>query len=163
MYANVNNAQKAAGSIAQFMQDPTGYSDYATLMGGLKALQGDESVVREAEIRLGMQAGSFKDTVTNQIEKLRSGKSLQPGQRQNILRSVQILREVATNQYKEGIQPLLEQADAAGIDHKLLLPGNIKEKSNMITVREKATGRKKELSPEKAKQVLADPRFEQVN
>ena len=168
MFANVNNAQKAAGAIEQFMKDPTGYSDYATLMGGLKALQGDESVVREAEIRLGMQAGSFKEKVTNEIEKLRTGKSLQSGQRQNILKSVQILHDIALTQYRDGIRPILDQAEMEGIDPKLLIPGNVQKDSprqssdNMVTVREKSSGRVKKLSPEKAKQVLADPNYEQV-
>jgi hypothetical protein len=168
MFANVNNAQKAAGAIEQFMKDPTGYSDYATLMGGLKALQGDESVVREAEIRLGMQAGSFKEKVTNEIEKLRSGKSLQPGQRQNILKSVQILHDIALTQYRDGIKPILQQAEMEGIDPNVLIPGNVmkdttrQEAGNMITVREKSTGRMKKLSADKAKQVLANPNYEQV-
>lgn len=125
LYKNASVAQRSQASIAGFMKDPTGYSDYATLMGGLKTLQGDESVVREAEIRLGMQAGSFKEKVLNEIDRLRTGKSLQPKQRENILKSVKILHDVALEQYKQAVQPVLEQAEAEGIDTKLLMPGNI--------------------------------------
>lgn len=125
LYKNASVAQRSNEAIEGFMKDPTGYSDYATLMGGLKTLQGDESVVREAEIRLGMQAGSFKEKVLNEVDRLRTGKSLQPQQRANILKSVKILQDVALGQYKQAVEPILQQADAEGVDHKLILPGNI--------------------------------------
>lgn len=125
MYNNVTHAQKAQMAIDEFMKNPTGYSDYGTLMTSLKTLQGDESVVREAEIRLGMEAGSFKEKITNQIDRLRKGTSLQPRQRQNILNAVSILNNIATNQYTQAIQPVLEQAEVEGIDPKYILPGNI--------------------------------------
>lgn len=131
LYGNVNNSQKAAGAINEFMKNPTGYSDYATLMSGLKSLQGDESVVREAEIRLGMDAGSFKEKVTNQIDRLRSGKSLQPKQRQAILDSVKVLHDVTLSQYNDAIKPVLDQATDEGIDVSRLIPGNIQKDHKM--------------------------------
>ncbi len=120
-YNNYLNSDRAAKSIEQFMKNPTGYSDYATLMGGLKALQGDESVVREAEIRLGMDAGSFQDKVLNRIEKLKSGKSLQPEQRKAVLEAVKILKDITKSQFLQTASPQLTQAERMGIPRDELI------------------------------------------
>jgi hypothetical protein len=120
-YNNFLNSDRSSKAIEQFMKDPTGYSDYATLLGGLKSLQGDESVVRETEIRLGMDAGSFKDKIMNRIEQLRTGKSLQPGQRDDILQAVNILRDVTKNQFLQVAEPTLAQAESEGVPREHLL------------------------------------------
>lgn len=167
MFANVNHAQRANGAIEAFMKDPTGYSDYGTLMTALKTLQGDQSVVREAEIRLGMQAGSFQDKILNQIESLRTGKSLRQGQRENILKSVKILGSIADKQYKEAIKPQLEQAKEEGIDSKFILPGNIRmdgqeSAGDTVVVKRKTDGVMKRVSAEDAKKILKDPAYEKA-
>lgn len=104
-------AKRIEQSIAQFAKDPSGYSDYATLMGGLKTLQGDESVVRETEIRLGMNAGSLSDKVKNYMSQIATGKSLQPRQRQDIIKTVEIMKNVAKNNFLSQIQPIVKSAE----------------------------------------------------
>ncbi len=167
LWANVNNAQKASESITKMMQDPSGYSDYSTLMSGLKALQGDESVVREAEIKLGISATDFKSKIQNQIDMLRKGTSLQPKQRQDILNTVKFLQETTTGLYKDAIQPQLLQAQEEGIDTRMLIPGNIlnssgQESSGMIGIRRKSDGLTKKVPASEAKKYLNDPKYEQV-
>jgi uncharacterized protein YoaH (UPF0181 family) len=114
-------------SLDEFAKNPTGYSDYATLMSGLKGLQGDESVVREAEIRLGMEAGSFKDQMMNRIDRLRTGKSLQPGQREAISNSIKILSTLNRQSYLDSIQPILTNAEQEGISKDLIIPPDVIE------------------------------------
>lgn len=125
LYGNLGNTKKATEVVEQFKKNPTGYSDYGTLMLSLKALQGDESVVREAEIKLGMEAGSFKDQILNVVDKARTGKSLQPVQRDNILKAATVLADIAKRHYTEAISPILEQAGSEGIDTKFLLPKDL--------------------------------------
>lgn len=120
-YNNYLNADRAVKSIQQFMTDPTGYSDYGSLMLGLKALQGDDSVVREAEIRMGMNAASLQDKVLNRIQQLRNGKALQKGQREDILKAVSSLSDITKGQFLQAASPQLKQADELGIPREQLI------------------------------------------
>lgn len=121
MSSNYHTAMRMTDSLAQFAKDPSGYSDYATLMGGLKSLQGDDSVVKEAEIRLGMNAASLGDKVKNWADHLITGRSLRPEQRAEMIKTVRILSETARRQYRDAIQPILRQAQEVGIDPKLII------------------------------------------
>jgi hypothetical protein len=112
-------------ALTDFSKDPSGYSDYATLMGSLKALQGDESVVKEAEIRLGMDATSYFNKLMNSVEKFRTGKSLQPSQREDIIKAVDKLSSLNRNSYLEAIQPILINAEQEGIDKSLIIPPDV--------------------------------------
>ncbi len=120
-YNNFLNAERAEAALSQFAKDPSGYSDYASLMGSLKALQGDESVVREAEIRLGMQATSLGNKVRNWSDSLISGRMLQPAQRAQMIKAVKILSEVAKSQFERTAAPVFKQAQQMGIDRSLLV------------------------------------------
>jgi len=84
LLSNYNTSKRAADAIHQYAKKPTGYSDYASLTNTLKALQGDQSVVKEAELRLGKDAASFFDKINNYIDQAASGKSLQPSQRKDM-------------------------------------------------------------------------------
>lgn len=131
MFSNYNTAKRMNAAIEEFSKDPTGYSDYATLMGGLKALQGDDSVVREAEVRLGMSATSLGNKIQNWASKLISGKSLQPEQRDQMIKAVKILSETARKQYSDAISPVMKQAESIGIDKKMLVgEGFLDEEKN---------------------------------
>lgn len=120
-YGNYLNANRAERAITEFEKNPTGYSDYASIMGSLKALQGDESVVREAEVRMGMQATSLPNKIKNWTSSMATGKMLQPAQRKQMIDAVKILSQVAKGQFKESIAPVMKQAELQGIDPELLL------------------------------------------
>lgn len=127
-YASYSTGERMGKSIAEFAKDPNGYSDYASLMGSLKSLQGDESVVREAEVRMGMGATSKIDSVKNDIQKAINGKMLQPGQRTNMINTLKILTDISKEQYLRSAEPILEQADREGISRDILLPGTLNGK-----------------------------------
>lgn len=124
-YSNLVQADRMLASISEFAKDPSGYKDYASLMGGLKALQGDESVVREAEIRLGMAAGSLADRIEANFSRYTSGKSLSENQRKELIKTVQILSNVARKNYMDAVAPILEQAEMEEIDKSLILPKSL--------------------------------------
>lgn len=128
MFNNYNTALRMGNALEQFAKDPGAYKDYATLMGGLKALQGDDSVVREAEVRLGMSATSLGNKIQNWTDRMISGKSLQPEQRAEMVQAVKILSETARKQYADAVQPILKQAQESGIDPNLIFSeGTFKE------------------------------------
>lgn len=165
-YATFSTSQRMSRALDEFQKDPSGYKDYATLMGGLKSLQGDESVVREAEIRMGMSATSLFDSLQNQLQKAANGKLLQPNQRKQMVDTIRILTDISKKQYMQSVQPILEQAEREGIDRELILPGSVlgQEKQavapelttsgEMVKVRRISDGLTKMMSAEKAN--LAD-------
>lgn len=120
-YANYLAASRADKMVSEFAKNPTGYSDYGSLMGSLKALQGDESVVREAEIRLGMQATSLANKIANWTSSITSGKMLQPKQRQDMIKAIKILSSVSKEKFHESAAPIMAQAQVMGIDPKYLI------------------------------------------
>lgn len=127
MFANFNTANRMQRALSEFAKNPNGYSDYASLMGGLKSLQGDDSVVREAEMRLGMSATSAINKVKNHIDRLATGKSLQPKQRQEMVNTIAVLADAAKNQYGNALAPLRAQAEAEGLDLNQILGTDFKE------------------------------------
>lgn len=124
-YATYSTGQRMQESLEQFAKDPSGYKDYATLMGGLKSLQGDESVVREAEVRLGMSATSAINSALNSLQRAMTGQSLQPEQREQMIETVKILTDASRRQYMQSVKPILEQATMEGIDPNLILSGSL--------------------------------------
>lgn len=131
LFSNFNTTKKIQKALLEFEKDPSGYTDYATLMGGLKALQGDESVVREAEIRLGMNAASLAQKVENWTNQLITGKSLGKEQRKEIIKAVRVLSDTARNQYKEAIQPIINQAESLDIDTSKLVGEGLLDNSSI--------------------------------
>lgn len=131
MFSNYNTATRMGSALEEFAKNPTAYSDYATLMGGLKALQGDESVVREAEVRLGMSATSLANKAKNWTDRLVTGKSLQPSQRDEMVKAVKVLSETARKQYADAVSPIMKQAEGIGINKDLLInEGFLSEKKS---------------------------------
>jgi hypothetical protein len=124
-YATFSTGQRMQSSLEQFAKNPSGYKDYATLMGGLKSLQGDESVVREAEVRLGMSATSAINKALNSLQRAMTGESLQPEQRQQMIDTIEILTKASKEQYIQSVKPILEQAQLEGIDPNLILSGSL--------------------------------------
>ena len=124
-YATYSTGQRMSSSLEDFAKNPSGYKDYATLMGGLKSLQGDESVVREAEVRLGMSATSAIDAAYNQLQKLATGRMLTDKQRQEMINTIKVLTDASKQQYMHSVKPILEQASMEGIEPDLILSGSL--------------------------------------
>lgn len=124
-YATYSTGQRMQSSLEQFAANPSGYKDYATLMGGLKSLQGDESVVREAEVRLGINATSAINKAMNYLQSATNGKQLQPEQRKEMIDTIKILTEASRSQYMQSVAPILEQAEMEGIDPNIILSGSL--------------------------------------
>jgi hypothetical protein len=127
-YSNYLQSERIGKALVEFRKNPSGYKDYATLMGGLKALQGDESVVREAEVRMGRQAASLIDTAINSVEKLKSGKMLTDRQRGQMIDTIETLGNIGRETFLTSAAPIMEQADREGIDRELILPKSLVSK-----------------------------------
>lgn len=123
--------------LMKFNENPTGYSDYGTLMGALKALQGDESVIREAELKMGMQAGSLSDKISNEWSKAASGQMLQPEQRKAIIDAAKIMGDISAHNFESHANPYLLQAQRLGLPTNEIFPefsGVGQSDSGVVTV-----------------------------
>lgn len=127
-YANFLQAQRMRNAFKEFQKNPSGYTDFGTLMGGLKVLQGDDSVVRGAEMTEGKKATSMINSAMNALDSAINGKTLQPVQRKDIENAVRILGKASKDAYMMSIQPIVEQAQTENIDLKMLLPNGLSEK-----------------------------------
>jgi hypothetical protein len=110
LYGMKNQSSSARNAIQQFSANPSGYTDYGTLMTSLKTLQGDQSVVREAELRLGKNATSLFNKASNSVQSALNGKSLQPSQRKEIVDAMNILVTSYDSAYKKAARPIVIQA-----------------------------------------------------
>jgi len=126
-YESVVNAKTALSDLDAFRKNPTGYSDYGTLMRALKVLQGDASVVRETEMKMGKAAGSLPQTLQNYIQQMADGRSLQPKQRQEILDTINQMDNSATSLYLRAAEPYLENARELGLNTNYILPGILRD------------------------------------
>lgn len=175
-YQNYQNGRRALAFIDDAIKNPNGFKDYGALMASLKALQGDDSVVREAEIRLGASVGSVVDKIGAYAKQLSSGQKLTENQRKMMMNSVKTLADISQRQYEDAIQPVREQAKDLGIDEKNLLmsngsltsgklPASVSPQATsggMIKIRRKTDGVTKSVDPASAKKFLSDPNYEQV-
>ncbi|MEY2701514.1 MAG: hypothetical protein RLY43_134, partial [Bacteroidota bacterium] len=112
---NYNLTEVVSNNMNDFLKDPTGYADYATMLQGLKALQGDQSVVRGEEIRLGMNRGTLLQKAENALDSLFKGEFLQPEQRTAIRATVKAMKENTKKQYIKNSIPLKNQMKRANI------------------------------------------------
>lgn len=111
----INVAARANKSIQEYNKNPTAYSDFATMLGGIKALQSDDSVVREAEQRGFAAATSLSNRIQNWSDSISSGKKLQPNQREDMANTLKILTEAANSVYRSGIEPVYNRAKAQNL------------------------------------------------
>ena len=117
--------ESAAKALEKFTKNPSAFKDYAMLMNTLKTLQGDNSVVREAEVRLGMQATSAINSALNSLQKVANGKALQPSQRKDMVDTIKELTEASKRTYIQRIRPVVNQAKTEKIPLNLILPQGI--------------------------------------
>lgn len=111
----INVAARANQSIQEYNKNPTAYSDFATMLGGVKALQSDDSVVREAEQRGFAAATSLPNRIKNWEQALSTGKKLQQSQREDMANTLRVLTESANNVYRSGIEPVYNRAKAQNL------------------------------------------------
>lgn len=103
-----------ADKIEQAARNPGAFGDLSVMFSYMKALD-PESVVREGEQVLFRQTGNLPQSVANSLNKLVSGKTLQPSQREEILRFARGFKQLSRDQFNHYARPHLEQAKRMGL------------------------------------------------
>jgi len=133
-YNSAVTADRGEKILSQFNENPSGYTDYASLMLALKTLQGDSSVVREAEMKQGINATSLDNQIKNAASRLASGKSLQPEQRNQMVHALKIMSGIAKENYKDALKPITISAKDDGIPlEKITQLGFLQEPTRQVT------------------------------
>lgn len=103
---------KAENSIELFDKyskgSPTGAKDLAGFFGFMKGVQQDDSVIREAEARLGLSLGSLSSRMQGQLAKFFRGEMFAPEQRQQMLEVLKIQADQLKREYTDGLKPVYE-------------------------------------------------------
>lgn len=121
VYSNVMNSKRAERLIQDAIDNPNGFKDFGVLMGTLRALQGDDSVIKDAERKAGEDVGSILDKISVRVKKLKNGESLTDDQRHMLLQAAKPLIDAANDQAKVAFEPLFTQADEMGIPREKLI------------------------------------------
>lgn len=124
LYANYENAVSSFDIVDRYIGDgadkldkstASGYKDFGILFSALKALQGDDSVIRESEVRLGRAAGSFREKAAGLFKQVINGESLAASQRESIREALDILKTARLKQYQKALIPLATKAKNRGL------------------------------------------------
>lgn len=84
---------------------PTGQTDLASFFAFMKVVQQDESVVREAEARLGMSLGSFAEKIRAITSKPFTGALFTPKQRSAMADTLKIVKSQMVQDYRDNVEP----------------------------------------------------------
>jgi len=103
---------KAENSIDLFDKyskgDPSGAKDLAGFFGFMKTIQQDDSVIREAEARLGLSLGSLSSRMKAKMARFFKGDMFSAEQRQEMLEVLKIQRDQLRQEYTIDLKPLYE-------------------------------------------------------
>lgn len=108
-YKAFSDTASKASTIEKMVDDPGAYGDLAILFDYMKALD-PNSVVRESEGERFAATGSFSDRAANALNRLITGKTLTPEQRQEVLKYTKMKQKTAYDIYRTHSKPTIEQA-----------------------------------------------------
>lgn len=111
----------AYNSMLEASKDPTGKGDLTMVYSYIKALD-PESVVREGEIDLVNANRSIPDRVKGYAQRLATGKSLLPHERQDMLEQARNLSFTDYSRSRSDIKAFRDNAQRLGLDPELYAP-----------------------------------------
>lgn len=111
----------AYNAMIEAMKDPTPKGDMAMVYSYIKALDPD-SVVREGEIDLVNANRSIPDRIKGYAQRLATGKSLLPSERQDLLEQARNLSFTDYNRSRNDIRAFRDNAARLGLDPELYAP-----------------------------------------
>lgn len=178
MYNAVMAANRAKMLIEDARRDPNGFKDFGILLNTLRALQGDDSVIRGPELKMGQEVGSILDRIEGPIRRLKSGETLTARQREMLSEASDSLIGAAKRQAGVMFGPTLTQADELGIPRRKLIGTNLlddtevkdvssstskKATSATVNVKNKLTGEVLPIPQEAAKKLIMNSNFQIVD
>lgn len=111
----------AYNAMMQASQDPTAKGDLTMVYSFIKALD-PESVVREGEIDLVNANRSIPDRVKGYAQRLATGKSLLPQERQDLIEQARNLSFTDYNRSRNEVKAFRDNAGRLGLDPQLYAP-----------------------------------------
>lgn len=112
---------QAYESMMQAAKDPSAKGDLTMVYSFIKALD-PESVVREGEIDLVNANRSVPDKVKGYAQKLATGQSLLPSERQDLIKQAQTLTQTDYKRSRNDVKAYRDNAQRLGLDADLYAP-----------------------------------------
>lgn len=119
IYSAARKSSTVLDSIESAIKNPSAYKDLFNVYNLAKQADQD-SAVREGEVKLFMGAGSVPERLRSQFAKFVNGELQTPKQRKQVLELIKEVHQKNLQQYKDYVKPIYEQADAMGVDRKML-------------------------------------------
>jgi hypothetical protein len=122
-FAGYNNATKAVSFFDKYLKDPnarSGSKDLVAFMASAKSIQGDDSVIREAEQKFVLNLGGLSDRLKGYAAKFFRGEVLPENVRKELQQALRLQQKNMHEQYMRGIKPIILQAQEEGIDLRLI-------------------------------------------
>ena len=104
-------AKRGVQIIQDMSNNPSGYKELSAFFANMKATQGDDSVIREAEMRLGLSIGSLAQKAKRAFISALTGQLMTPEQRKLLLDNAKMLETSNYLNYKTASEGLKEQVD----------------------------------------------------
>jgi hypothetical protein len=124
IYGTLQRARRTNELLSSLLTDPrgirSGSRDLVTFMNAAKTIQGDESVVREAEQKFLLELGSLPDRVKASLAKFFRGEIFAPNTRKELLDAIRQNEKAIKRNYEQVIEPDLAHARELGINPKYI-------------------------------------------
>ncbi len=107
----LRKANKAVNILSRALTDPsltTGAGDIGNLFAFMKTQQNDDSVVREAEAKMGLKMGGLSEEMYARFLNFFKGQLYTPKIRQDMLNALKAQRDQAKHSYDEAVAPYRE-------------------------------------------------------
>lgn len=114
-YERFTTSKAAAENIENAVKNPGAYGDLGLLFDSMKTLD-PTSVIMIGEQQLFQATGSLPQRIANSLNKMVKGETLQPAQRQEILRYSKSRLKTAHGIYKSHSDPTMKHAKRLGVD-----------------------------------------------
>jgi hypothetical protein len=123
-FATYNNATRTVSFLDKYLKEPSikrsGSKDLVAFMSAAKAIQQDDSVVREAEQKFVLNLGGLGERMRGSLAKFFRGEVLDEGVRKQLRDALRLQQKNAHEQYMRSIRPVMLQAQEEGVDPRLI-------------------------------------------
>jgi len=117
-FSYASNFERFRIKLKTMLNSKSPYDHYNILLEAAKMLQGDNSVVRDPEMRAFMSSTNFENTLRNWVNNWTHGTKFEPTQIRDLYGTIQKGSSVSARQYKKMIRPILNAADKIGVPHE---------------------------------------------
>jgi hypothetical protein len=153
MLKEANSLRKVKSLAEAYLKDPKAqpYVNVAVMLSGAKALQGDDSVVRQPEMRAMQEAGDVATKLMAQVRQAGTGDALSQVQKQQLVDALTTMSRIADKAYMDIAKPAISYAERNNLPLAEILGEGFLEQKKAVSSADDLENKKKRLAELKAK------------